>query len=108
MSTNRCLSKISDPLALFIAEEVNHESTDPLFRHLHKHTPKLKYPIRMRAPSTSTAPDLTYEDILAGGRPVPADELRQAESVVEKDDVANIQFTSGTTGAPKAAMLTHL
>ena len=62
----------------------------------------------MRAGSSHTGPELTYEDVLKGGDAVTSDELRQVESMVEKDDTVNIQFTSGTTGAPKAAMLTHL
>ncbi|KAI1630469.1 long-chain fatty-acid-CoA ligase [Exophiala viscosa] len=33
--------------------------------------------------------------------------LRRAECKVRNTDVLNLQFTSGTTGAPKAAMLTH-
>ncbi|KAJ4152141.1 hypothetical protein NW765_017650 [Fusarium oxysporum] len=33
--------------------------------------------------------------------------LRGAEAKVRPSDVLNLQFTSGTTGAPKAAMLTH-
>jgi long-subunit acyl-CoA synthetase (AMP-forming) len=34
--------------------------------------------------------------------------LDAAEAKVRPDDVCNLQFTSGTTGSPKAAMLTHL
>ncbi|KAF7595589.1 hypothetical protein BBP40_005625 [Aspergillus hancockii] len=33
--------------------------------------------------------------------------LKKAENKVYPEDVLNLQFTSGTTGAPKAAMLTH-
>jgi long-subunit acyl-CoA synthetase (AMP-forming) len=34
--------------------------------------------------------------------------LKRAETTVQPTDVLNLQFTSGTTGAPKAAMLTHM
>ena len=34
--------------------------------------------------------------------------LNAAEANVRPEDVCNLQFTSGTTGNPKAAMLTHL
>ncbi|EYE95809.1 acetyl-CoA synthetase-like protein [Aspergillus ruber CBS 135680] len=34
--------------------------------------------------------------------------LKRAENNVTPDDVLNLQFTSGTTGSPKAAMLTHV
>jgi len=43
----------------------------------------------------------SWHAMLAGGIDLPA-----AESVTP-DDVANIQYTSGTTGAPKGVMLTH-
>ncbi|KAJ5103934.1 acetyl-CoA synthetase-like protein [Penicillium argentinense] len=33
--------------------------------------------------------------------------LKRAEADVHPEDVLNLQFTSGTTGSPKAAMLTH-
>lgn len=33
--------------------------------------------------------------------------LQQAEAVVDCEDIAMIQYTSGTTGFPKGAMLTH-
>ncbi len=36
-----------------------------------------------------------------------APELRARELTAKSDDVYNIQFTSGTTGLPKGAMLTH-
>jgi fatty-acyl-CoA synthase len=42
-----------------------------------------------------------YEDLLASGSPQPIDEP------VSQDDVCLIMYTSGTTGRPKGAMLTH-
>ncbi|MFK4040670.1 long-chain fatty acid--CoA ligase [Nonomuraea wenchangensis] len=43
----------------------------------------------------------TYEDLLAAGSATPIDEP------VSRDDVCLIMYTSGTTGRPKGAMLTH-
>lgn len=49
----------------------------------------------------------TYEDMIAqGSREDPA-RLYKNETKVSTYDVCNLQFTSGTTGHPKAAMLTH-
>lgn len=49
--------------------------------------------------------DLDYEELLgADAKPPSASALTQSQSV---DDVAWMLFTSGTTGVPKAAMLTH-
>ncbi|MEV6038420.1 long-chain fatty acid--CoA ligase [Nonomuraea sp. NPDC052116] len=42
-----------------------------------------------------------YETLLASGSPEPIDEP------VRQDDVCLIMYTSGTTGRPKGAMLTH-
>jgi fatty-acyl-CoA synthase len=42
----------------------------------------------------------SWDAMLAGGAGVP-------EKPASPDDVVNIQYTSGTTGAPKGAMLTH-
>ena len=41
------------------------------------------------------------------GGPVEAKRLTQLVSLLQPDDPMNIQFTSGTTGSPKAATLTH-
>ena len=41
-----------------------------------------------------------WDAMIAGGTDFPKD-------AAQPDDVANIQYTSGTTGSPKGAMLTH-
>ncbi|MBX5436573.1 MAG: acyl--CoA ligase [Alicyclobacillaceae bacterium] len=46
---------------------------------------------------------LTFESVLALGRSQPT----APPSAVSADDVAAIVYTSGTTGTPKGAMLTH-
>ncbi|KIW83094.1 hypothetical protein Z517_02337 [Fonsecaea pedrosoi CBS 271.37] len=48
-----------------------------------------------------------YSSFVSEGRTVDQVTLTRAESRVRCHDVLNLQFTSGTTGAPKAAMLTH-
>lgn len=49
----------------------------------------------------------SFEETLLRGSKVSSAELCRAESRVLPHLVCNLQFTSGTTGLPKAAMLTH-
>ena len=48
---------------------------------------------------------LTWGDLESGS--IPAGSLAARERAARPGDVVNIQFTSGTTGMPKGAMLTH-
>ncbi len=50
---------------------------------------------------------LTWADAIERGRTVPLSEVSRLAAKVDKDDVCNMQYTSGTTGFPKGVMLTH-
>jgi fatty-acyl-CoA synthase len=50
---------------------------------------------------------LTWREFLDRGRDVPAAQVVQRQESLDPDDPVNIQFTSGTTGFPKAVVLTH-
>ncbi|KAL6236828.1 hypothetical protein BDW75DRAFT_205818 [Aspergillus navahoensis] len=49
----------------------------------------------------------TYAQVIERGLPLPPNALPERESQLQTEDVCNLQFTSGSTGNPKAAMLTH-
>ncbi len=50
---------------------------------------------------------LTWKDAIDRAAQVPVNEVYRMAAAVEKDDVCNMQYTSGTTGFPKGVMLTH-
>jgi len=50
---------------------------------------------------------LTWNEAVEMSQNVPLDTVLRMAAAVDKDDVCNMQYTSGTTGFPKGVMLTH-
>ncbi|MBN8530445.1 MAG: AMP-binding protein [Alphaproteobacteria bacterium] len=110
--------KQSDNVALFLIEQFKTSNYHDILNRVcpelagsvpgkldSKGFPCLKAVVNMRG--NAKAGMLSWQDVLMAGGAVSDDEFARAQEGLSASDAINIQYTSGTTGFPKAATLTH-
>jgi fatty-acyl-CoA synthase len=67
--------------------------------------PRLRFAVAIKpnAPRSYRA----WNAMIEAGRTIDDGDLEAIDKTLRASDIVNIQYTSGTTGSPKAAMLTH-
>ncbi|MDZ7267010.1 MAG: long-chain fatty acid--CoA ligase [candidate division KSB1 bacterium] len=91
------------------AEVIFVENADQLAKILsvRAELPRLRHLIVFDGPGDAAQQVWSWEEFLARGEAVSETELEQRAAAIRPDDLASLVYTSGTTGVPKGAMLTH-
>jgi len=79
-----------------------HNADFPQLRHIVVYDPSDPEHTRRPCPGF-----MTWTELLAAGTTVSSAALEEIGATLDRDDPINIQYTSGTTGFPKAVVLTH-
>lgn len=80
------------------------ETGNPAAAVLRERVPSLRHTVCLRGEAEGA---LAFSDFLAMGEEVDPQQAREREDAVGPEDIADLVFTSGTTGKPKAVMSTH-
>ena len=84
-----------------VPELADHESGKPI------HSRKLPFLRNIITVDSAQPGCMTWDQAMAMAEKTPIDAVYRRAAMINKHDVCNMQYTSGTTGFPKGVMLTH-
>lgn len=93
----------SDAVVLFVE---NQKQLDKI-KEVRNNLPKLKHIVIIEGEPSGVEGVMRWQEFLSKGENIPDDEFSARSSEVQSGDVASLVYTSGTTGTPRGAMLTH-
>jgi fatty-acyl-CoA synthase len=95
----------SGPSILVAAKRFRDSDYASMIDELAPRLPDLKQTVYLAKERLGSA--MTWDDLIESGKRVHESELRKREASLQCDDPINIEYTSGTTGRPKGATLSH-
>ena len=93
----------SDAVVLVVE---NQDQLDKIIK-VRKNLPHLKHIVIIDGKPSGAEGVMTWKEFLSKGKNVKDDEFLARTKEIQPKDVASLVYTSGTTGVPKGAMITH-
>ncbi len=93
----------SDAVVLFVE---NQKQLDKI-KEVRENLPDLKHIVMIEGEPTGVEGVMTWKEFLAKGANITEEDLLSRATDIQPGDVASLVYTSGTTGTPRGAMLTH-
>ena len=100
----RHVTGLAEPSVLIAFRRIHGRDYAGELKALMREHPSIRHVVTLDEPLEGA---VTAAEFLSAGATVAAHDLERVRRAVDLDDTAVLIFTSGTTGRPKAAMITH-